>query len=137
VAAKLGISAAEALQMRARMASQGAEEAASLSQALLDAMRAPLEELARELDMCLRYFVVTFRGTRPEAITVAGRQADTAHIRETLAAALGLHVEEAQPLRGVQNLGDVARPDRSGEWAVAAGLSLYPVAASAGLEAAA
>jgi type IV pilus assembly protein PilM len=129
VAAKLGITVPEALQMRAGMAGQSVEEAAPLSQALVDAMRAPLEELARELDMCLRYYVVTFRGARPEAITVAGRQAGAAHIRETLAAALGLQVEEAQPLRGVQNLGDVARPDRSGEWALAAGLSLYPVAA--------
>ena len=30
-------------------------------------------------------------------------------------------------MRGVLGLGDVARPDRSSEWAVAAGLSLYPV----------
>jgi type IV pilus assembly protein PilM len=137
VAAKLGISVPEALQMRARMAGPSVEEAAPLSQALLDATRGPLEELARELDMCLRYFVVTFRGTRPEAITVAGRQTGIGHIRESLAAALGLQVEEAQPLRGVQDLGDAARPDRSGEWAVAAGLSLYPVAVRTNLEAAA
>jgi Tfp pilus assembly PilM family ATPase len=137
LAAKLGITVPEALQMRAGMAGQSAEAAAPLSQALVDAIRAPLEELARELDMCLRYYVVTFHGARPEVITVAGRQASTAHIRETLAATLGLQVEEARPLRGVQNLGDVARPDRSGEWAVAAGLSLYPVAARPSLEAAA
>ena len=60
-----------------------------------------------------------------------------AEIQGVLAAALGLQVEEAQPLRGVQNLGDTARPDRSGEWALAAGLSLYPVALRRGMEAAA
>ncbi len=137
VAAKLGITAQEALQMRARMDVENAEEATPLAQAFTDAMRAPLEELARELDMCMRYYVVTFRGARPEAIALSGRQAGSAQVRQTLAAALGLQVEEAQPLRGVQDLGDAARPDRSGEWAVAAGLSLYPAAARPGLEAAA
>jgi hypothetical protein len=44
---------------------------------------------------------------------------------------LGLRAEAAQPLRGVSDLGDVARPDRSAEWAVAAGLSLYPTSAKA------
>ena len=137
VAAKLGISVPEALQMRARIMADTTEEAAPLAQALADALRAPLEELARELDMCMRYFVVTFRGARPESLAVAGRQAGAAPVRDTLAAALGLQVEEAQPLRGVQDLGDTARPDRSGEWALAAGLSLYPVLARRGMEAAA
>ena len=81
-------------------------------------------------------FVVTFRGSRPETITLTGRQASGGQLREMLSTSLGLHAEEAQPLRGVQNLGDVARPDRSGEWAVAAGLSLYPTTAAARGEAA-
>ncbi|HEY4329707.1 MAG TPA: pilus assembly protein PilM [Phycisphaerae bacterium] len=137
VAAKLGITVPEALQMRTRIMTPhdslrdagepGADDAAALSQAVQDATRAPLEELARELDMCMRYYVVTFRDARPEIISIAGRQAAFAHVRENLAATLGLQVEEAQPLRGVAELGDAARPDRSGEWAVAAGLSLYPL----------
>jgi type IV pilus assembly protein PilM len=137
VAAKLGITVPEALQWRTRMLTQSAEDAAPLTQAVADAMRAPLEELARELDMCLRYYVVTFRGSRPDALAVVGRQAGEAQWRDTLAAALGLPVEEAQPFRGVQDLGAAARPDRSGEWALAAGLSLYPALTRAGLEAAA
>jgi len=39
-------------------------------------------------------------------------------------------------MRGVHDLGDAARPDRSGEWAVAAGLSLYSDVAPARQEAA-
>jgi len=138
IAAKLGITAAEAVQMRARLTTDAANaDEAPLNQALRDAMRAPLEELARELDMCMRYYVVTFRGARPESIVATGRQAGCAQVRETLGNALNLQVEEAQPLRGVQNLGDVARPDRSSEWAIAAGLSLYPLHARARVEAAA
>ncbi len=138
VAAKLGITPAEALQMRARLMNETvAEETGPLAQALRDAMRPPIEELAKEIDMCMRYYVVTFRGARPEGIAVTGRQAACVQLRETLANALGLPIEEAQPLRGILDLGDKARPDRSGEWAVAAGLSLYPTAAAAKLEAAA
>jgi type IV pilus assembly protein PilM len=138
VAAKLGISVAEALQMRARLLiDAGAADAAPLAQALTDATRVPLEELIRELDMCMRYYVVTFRGSRPESLALTGRQAASVLLRDMLAAGLGLQVDEAQPLRGVQELGDAARPDRSGEWAVAAGLSLYPIRAATPLEVAA
>jgi type IV pilus assembly protein PilM len=138
VAAKLGISPAEALQMRARlMTGAAAGETDALARAVSDAIRAPLEELARELDMCMRYYVMTFRGARPEFLALTGRQSASAEIRGLLAATLGLQVEEAQSFRGVQELGEVARPDRSGEWAAAAGLSLYPAGATAPLEAAA
>ena len=129
IGSKLGISVAEAGQMRSRLTldSTAAADAAPLNQALRDAMRAPLEELARELDMCMRYYVVTFRGSRPETLLLTGRQSSCPQVHEVLAAALNIQVEEAQALRGVQGLGDTARPDRSGEWSVAAGLSLYPV----------
>jgi type IV pilus assembly protein PilM len=139
IAAKLGISSLEACQMRSRIAldREGAQDTAPLQQAVSDAMRAPLEELAREIDMCMRYYVVTFRGARPETIGLTGRQANSSDVRGMLAAALGLQVDEIQALRGVQELGDVARPDRSGEWAVAAGLSLYPVTGARHAEAAA
>jgi type IV pilus assembly protein PilM len=138
VAAKLGVSVAEAVQMRTRlMTDAAAGDADTLAQALADAARTPLEELARELDMCMRYYVVTFRGSRPECLALVGRQSASVQVREVLTAALGLQVEEAQSFRGVQELGEVARPDRSGEWAVAAGLSLYPGGVSARLEAAA
>ena len=43
---------------------------------------------------------------------------------------VAVQIEEIPALRGVQELGDVARPDRSGEWAIASGLSLYPLNAA-------
>jgi type IV pilus assembly protein PilM len=128
VAQKLGITPVEAGQMRTRLAAQSSasEESAPLGQALQDAMRPILEDLSRELDMCMRYFVVTFRGSRPDLISLTGRQATCPWLLAGLAASLGLRVEAAQPLRGVSDLGDAARPDRSSEWAIASGLSLYP-----------
>lgn len=142
VAQKLGISRAEASTLRQRVdaganPAEGEQESAALGQALHDAVRTPLEELGRELDMCMRYFAVTFRGSRPDTIQLVGQQADMGRVGAILSAALGVRAEAAQPLRGVSNLRDVARPDRSADWAVAAGLSLYPVNGSGRKEAAA
>jgi type IV pilus assembly protein PilM len=139
VAHKLGISNTEAANLRFRLDEEPTEgdDAAPLNQALHDAVRTPLEELGRELDMCMRYFAVTFRGTRPDVIHLVGRQADLPRVGSILSASLGLRTEAAQPLRGVSDLGNMARPDRSAEWAVAAGLSLYPTTARARREVAA
>ena len=136
IAEKLGVPAGEATQIRVRLGTEdsaGSEEsAAALSHAVNEAMRPKLDELARELDMCMRYYVVTFRGARPELIQLTGRQAGCTRLQETLAANLGMRVEPTQSLRGVSDLGEAARPDRSSEWAVAAGLSLYPLRAAKG-----
>ena len=129
VAQKLGISVIEAAQMRSRLSTEAAsvEDSAPLGQALQDAMRPTLEDMARELDMCMRYFVITFRGSRPDLLSVTGRESKCPWLGSSLASSLGLRVETAQPLRSVLDLRDLARPDRSGEWALAAGLSLYPL----------
>jgi type IV pilus assembly protein PilM len=132
IAEKLGVSPTEAGQLRTRLEAPNPAESedasAPLGQAVQDAIRPLMDDLARELDMCLRYFVVTFRGARPEQIHLTGRQANSPRLLEGLNASLGIRVEPLQPLRGVSELGEAARPDRSSEWAVAAGLSLYPVA---------
>jgi type IV pilus assembly protein PilM len=142
VSQKLGVSPEEAAQMRDRLAKApvadphadaagiaGGEEdmPAALLQAVQDAMRPKVEELAREIDMCLRYYVVTFRAARPESLLAVGRQASHGQLLEMLGGSLSLAVTAGQVLRGVKGLTDATRPDRSAEWAVAAGLSLYPV----------
>ena len=132
VAQKLGVSPAEAAQMRDRLGraedqAESSDIPAALAQAVGDALRPKLDELSRELDMCMRYHVITFRASRPEVLHVVGRQAQHDRMHESLAGLLGLRVETAQPLRGVTGLTEATRPDRSGEWAVASGLALYPV----------
>ena len=128
VAQKLGVSVDEAAQIRVRMgraAGDGPDESEHLRQAVADALRPSLEELARELDMCMRYYVVTFRAARPESIEVAGGGGNCPRVLETISTVLGLRADAAQPLRGVGKLNESTRPDRSADWAVAAGLSLY------------
>ena len=139
VSQKLGVSLVEAAQMRDRLAATPEEDPhapaeptdgelpAPLAQALVDTLRPKAEELAREIDMCLRYYVVTFRAARPESLLVVGRQATHGRLLDMLAGALGLAVTAGAPLRGVAALTDATRPDRSAEWAVAAGLAGYPL----------
>jgi type IV pilus assembly protein PilM len=138
VSEKLGVSTEGAAQMRDSLGPaandavvEGAEEdgamPAALTQAVHDALRPKVEELAREIDMCLRYYVVTFRAARPETLVAVGRQAVNARLLELLSNSLGLSVAAGTPLRGVEGLTDATRPDRSSEWCAAAGLSLYPI----------
>jgi len=132
IAQKLGVPPEEAAQIRQRLMGAPADEpdAASshIEQAVFDALRPTLEELARELDMCMRYYVVTFRGARPETMAVTGPHAYSARIIEAIASILALRLEAAAPLRGVANLTADTRADRSSPWTLAAGLSLYTLA---------
>lgn len=96
-----------------------------LRQAVLDALRPNLEELTRELDMCLRYFVVSFRGTRPEQLTLSGTMAHDSLVHEYLGGTLGLPIRALNPLSGVGTLHQQARPDRCAEWTLTTGLALY------------
>jgi type IV pilus assembly protein PilM len=131
VAQKLGVLPAEAAQLRHRLAMRDGTETdsaeAPLEQAVFDATRPLLEELGKELDLCLRYFGVTFRGTRPETLYGIGGQSYCQRSMELIATMVGSRIEIIQPLRNVGNLGQYARADRSTEWAVVTGLSLYPL----------
>ena len=136
VSKKLGISAAEAADLRRRL-SDGADVADAagrrshtdrdpVKRAVLDATRAAMEELARELSMCLRYFSVTFRGQRPTKVALVGGEGGNDWLRSILAANLSIPVESGRPLANVA-LDRMKQTDRRGplgEWSVALGLAL-------------
>jgi type IV pilus assembly protein PilM len=133
VAQKLGVPSIEAAALRHRLAIRDGSETdspeAPLEQAVFDATRPLLEELGKELDLCLRYFGVTFRGTRPETLYGIGAQSFCQRGMELIATTVGSRIEILQPMRSVGNLGQFIRPDRSTEWSLVAGLSLYPLRA--------
>ncbi len=88
-AEKLEVAEAEAAQIRVRLHRQqmaavtGQTDALppdetvgeNLRQALLDALRPGLDQLSKEIALCLRYCSVTFRGLRSDAVTVVGGEA--------------------------------------------------------------
>ena len=132
VARKLGITVEEAEALRRRLVEAGeptdvaAARRDPVRQAVFDATRAPMEELGREISLCLRYYSVTFRGQRPTKLRLMGGEACDPQLQNLLNSALVIPVEVARPLYSV-NTSRMKPADRRGttcEWALALGLSL-------------
>jgi type IV pilus assembly protein PilM len=140
IAARLGINTneAEAVRMRLRNErsdsgtySQDSAKASALDtttrQAVVDAIGAVAEELAKEISLCFRYYTVTFRGERVERAVFAGGEAHEGILLDVLRRQLAVEIEIAQPLKGfdISNIKfDVCKRGSLCDWAVAVGLSL-------------
>jgi len=132
VASELGLSYDEAVHLRRRglrgqpVGEAGAGPASDVEWSVFDAIRGQVQALAREISLCLRYCSVTFRGLRPQTITLAGGEAYDATMIRLLTEQLDCECTVGDPLRGI-NLGNVdLGGDRRGpltEWSVATGLA--------------
>jgi type IV pilus assembly protein PilM len=102
----------------------------STRQAVVDAVGAVAQELAREISLCFRYYTVTFRGKRVERSIFSGGGAYEDILLNVLKRQLTVEVEIAEPFRGF-NMADVnfSNDKRASlcEWAVAVGLGLKAV----------
>lgn len=136
VAKALGISEPEAANLRIRiMREQNARRPGDpqavqdeIKSAVVDAVRPAIERLSRDVQLCLRYFAVTFRGRKPESLTLVGGEAHEPSLTKTLSEAIGAPCTIGHPLRGIAHLGDIAGRDRrttQPAWAVAGGLALW------------
>jgi type IV pilus assembly protein PilM len=132
VVRKLGITPSEARALRRRLiesgdgTSEGSNKRDPVRQAVYDATRSIVEDLAREISLCLRYYSVTFRGHRPNRLRLNGGEACDPQLQATLAANLPLPVDATSPLQSV-DMGRMKPADRRGflsEWSVAFGLGL-------------
>jgi len=137
IARQLNLSHEEAGELRLQMMrerSPGAcdgegEDPNCVGWAILDALRGQVEELAREIALCLRYCSVTFRGLRPKRVTITGGEAHDAGVVRLLGEHLGVECVVGQPLRGIDTSGVNLGGDRRGmlaEWSISAGLALRP-----------
>lgn len=136
VSRKLGITVSEARALRRRMCETAAAAARegqllpdrkdSVTRAVFDATRTIMEDLARELAMCLRYYQVTFRGHRPRLLRLVGGEGNDPQLLAIVQAASNIPVEVGKPLFSAAT--ERMRPaDRHGpmcEWATAFGLSM-------------
>lgn len=98
----------------------------SMSWTIIDAVRGKVEELGREIALCLRYCSVTFRGLRPRRVMLTGGQAYDPAVMELLGEQLNIECQVGQPLRGIDTSGADLAGDRRGmlaEWNLCAGLS--------------
>ena len=93
---------------------------AEIDRGVAEALRSPVEKLAHELSLCIRYYSVTFRGQPLDRIVLGGGEADE-ELAQWLAARLDLPCELGNPLRPFEGNDFTGRP---GMWDVAAGLAM-------------
>jgi type IV pilus assembly protein PilM len=130
IAAKLGVDTAQASDLRLKLRDTKYADSIdeTTKQAVLDGMRDTIEQLAREISLCFRYYSVTFRGSRPGRAIFTGGEAYETALLDALRKQLAVDIEIAQPLRGFDLANVVFNDERRGgllcEWAIAVGLSL-------------
>ena len=138
IATKLNVSTEQASELRRRLNDDrdtcGVDGATK--QAILDAMQATIEQLAKEISLCFRYYSVTFRGSRPGRAIFTGGEAQETTLLNALRRQLSVDIEIAQPLRGFDlskaNFNNERRGGLMSEWAIAVGLSLKGLKAENG-----
>ncbi len=132
VSTKVGITFEEARALRRRLGESGLGETADAArrdpvrQAVYDATRSIMEELGREISLCLRYFSVTFRGQRPDKVRLLGGEACDPQLHSVLNTTLPIPVEAGRPLYSVDTsrMKPAERRGPMSEWALALGLAL-------------
>jgi type IV pilus assembly protein PilM len=93
----------------------------------MGAMSQTIENLAREISLCFKYYAVTFRGEKPSEVVFAGGNLYEAALMESLRQQLNMEIRVAEPLRGfdLSRVSFDRRPNpQMCEWAVAVGLAL-------------
>jgi len=138
-ARQLNLSLAEACELRQRVMrhpsdggeddsqNQADQDAQSVNWVLRDAARSELEALAKEIALCLRYCTVTFRGLRPQCVTLTGGEAYDPSVAELLSEYLNIPCVVGHPLKGIDVSAVDLGTDRRvmlAEWAVCAGLAI-------------
>ncbi len=115
VAQHVSMPIAEAPELRRQFRLDDDRASASPEQrAMFEALRAPVTDLSREVDLCLRYFGVTFRGERPRAVTLIGGESLQPWLPVMFAESSGLSVQVGDPTAGVL-------PDAGAGWSSAIG----------------
>ncbi len=122
LAGKLELPASAASEARRGWVCGGAGDAR-----IAAALGPVVDELSREIGLCLRYYSVTFRGRRPEEAWIVGGESANAWLWARLCEDAGLRPVANDPLSTidltpVQSV--VGGPDKWSGWGVAAGLSL-------------
>jgi type IV pilus assembly protein PilM len=128
VSRKLGIKLDDARLVRRRLwaTDDPTVKRDPVRQAVFDATRSIMEDLAREVSLCMRYYSVTFRGQRPCRVRLLGGEAGDPQLLAILTAVLAVPVTTGRPLFSIncERMRGFDRKDHSSEWALALGLGL-------------
>jgi len=128
VAESLGVTSEQALHLRSKLKDSGDDQIdPATRQAVIDAMRNVIEDLAKEVSLCFKYYSVTFRGQRPQEAFFTGAQTYETALLNALKRHLGVEITIAQPLRGFdlsQTGLSIDKRSSMCEWALPVGLSI-------------
>jgi Tfp pilus assembly PilM family ATPase len=126
VAESLDMTVEQSASLRRRVLSPNAASDPQ-AEAATDAIGPVLDQLGKEISLCLRYYAVTFRGDRPQDLIGGGGEFAFSQVAHRLALATQLNVRVGAALRGIaggERLG-VATELGLPEWTTAVGLALY------------
>ena len=105
----------------------GSTRRENIERAVQESVRPCLTELAKEIGLCLRYYSVTFRGSRPEALSLVGGESNDQKFIDVLREELDMEVDVVSPLNGIDlshSGSSIERRGSQSEWAVATGLAM-------------
>lgn len=125
VAKHLELDLSEATRVRASVTHSAALDSQSdVHRSVIEAIRPQLESLASELELCFRYFMVTFRGQQAAKLIVTGCEASP-WLAEYLGHSLSCPVEIGNPFLALSQPPEAPEvSEHPGRWAAAMGLSL-------------
>lgn len=135
VAQALNLSPQQAAELRVQIMRESAVQrdgaassiASEIKTRVADAVRPVAEKIGRDVQLCLRYFAVTFRGQRPDGITLVGGEAHEPAVRSAVSQSIDIPCTIGHPLRGVGRSELTAGPQArtlQPAWTVAMGLAL-------------
>lgn len=130
IARKLGISLADAVTLRRRLSETAAQVEVigndPVRQAVIDTIRPIVDDLAREIALCLRYYSINFRGQRPSRVRLVGGESSDMTTLGLLNRTMPVPIEPARALANA-DLSQMKSADRAealGDWSVAFGAAL-------------
>jgi type IV pilus assembly protein PilM len=129
VARHLGLDTLAAARTRATVnAANELNPDDEIHRGVIDAVRHPLDEMASEIEMCLRYYKVTFRGRAIERVILVGGDASP-WLAEYLGQRLDTQYELGNPLASI-SWPHAARgmSERPWRWTIPLGLAMKPTA---------
>ncbi len=121
VANHLNMSAQDASELRKQFEIRpaGIDRGDPSQRALYESLRGPIADLSQEIELCLRYFGVTFRGPRPARILLVGGESIQSWLGVLLAEQTGFGIDIGDTTGGQAG-------NSAPGWALALGLAMRP-----------
>lgn len=125
IASNLGIDRTIASQMRAEVFAASALDGENeIHRSIIESLRTCFETIIQEIELCLRYHKVTFRGRPLEGLVISGSESAT-WLAEYFCERVGLPCLPISPLDGVPGMtSNPSIHQRCGRWATAMGLAM-------------